>query len=453
MEKINNVKVTVLMPCLNVGKYIGKCLDSVLNQTMKELEIFCIDAGSTDGTLEILEEYAAKDERITIIHSDVKSYGYQMNLGVAKAQGEYIGIVETDDFVETDMFESLYQNIKGTQADYIKGTAMEFYEVNGMFVRTCPHIPCAALKENEIVEINPSKEPHIFITDNFLWNGIYKTQLLKQIQFRETPGAAYQDIGVLFKIATTAKKAIYINKNVYLYRQNNMTASSYNKKSLMFVDGEYTNIIDNYLDDLGDLWKKICYKKLTWLIIDRFEIMAGSGVYWEESINSMKGIADKMRLALNKQIIGKGDYTNDYWEKLQLFMRNPYELFILESNLLQQEIKYIQSIYDFIGNQEVILFGSGNWGKYLASLLLICFGIKIKAFWDNDESKWNQSINDIKIEKPKKLTVENCVYIITNKQHADSIHHQLINMGVNKKDIMEYHMDIDTRLYRCISIV
>ncbi len=93
----------------------------------------------------------------------------------------------------------------------------------------------------------------------------------------------------------------------------------------------------------------------------------------EESINAMKGIADKMRLALNKQIIGKGDYTNDYWEKLQLFMRNPYELFILESNLLQQEIKYIQSIYDFIGNQEVILFGSGNWGKYLAKFVVDLF--------------------------------------------------------------------------------
>ena len=250
MEKMNNVKVTILMPCLNVAKYIGKCIDSVLNQTMKELEILCIDAGSADGTLEILEKYADIDKRITIIHSNVKSYGYQMNLGVAKAQGEYIGIVETDDFVETDMYENLYQGIHKTEADYIKGTAMLFYELNGMFITTDSYIPCNMLSKKEIVEINPSEESDIFMTDNFLWNGIYKTSFLKQIQFRETLGAAYQDIGVLFKIASTAKKAIYINKNVYLYRQNNMTASSYNKKSLMFVDGEYTNIIDNYLDGL-----------------------------------------------------------------------------------------------------------------------------------------------------------------------------------------------------------
>ena len=116
-----------------------------------------------------------------------------------------------------------------------------------------------------------------------------------------------------------------------------MTASSYNKKKLNVCRWRIYQYYRQLSDDLGDLWKKICYKKLTWLIIDRFEIMAGSGVYWEESINAMKGIADKMRLALNKQIIGKGDYTNDYWEKLQLFRRNPYELFILESNLLQQE--------------------------------------------------------------------------------------------------------------------
>lgn len=97
------------MPSYNVGIYIGECIESVVSQTLKDIEIICVDAGSTDGTLEILEEYAAKDERIRLLHSDMKSYGHQMNMGLASACGEYIGIVETDDFIAPDMYEELYR--------------------------------------------------------------------------------------------------------------------------------------------------------------------------------------------------------------------------------------------------------------------------------------------------------------------------------------------------------
>lgn len=98
-------KVTVLLPSLNVAGFIEECLISVTGQTLKELEILCIDAGSTDGTLEILESYAKKDKRIRVLHSDRKSYGYQINKGMDMALGEYLGIVETDDYIAENMYE------------------------------------------------------------------------------------------------------------------------------------------------------------------------------------------------------------------------------------------------------------------------------------------------------------------------------------------------------------
>ena len=88
-----NIKISVILPSLNVGTYIEECLHSVIKQTLTDIEIICVDAGSTDGTLEILEKYAAEDERITVIRATKKSYGYQMNLGIDAARGEYIGIV------------------------------------------------------------------------------------------------------------------------------------------------------------------------------------------------------------------------------------------------------------------------------------------------------------------------------------------------------------------------
>ena len=93
------VRVSVILPSLNVAGYIEKAYKSVVRQTLEEIEIICIDAGSTDGTWDIIESVASKDDRITAIQSPVKSYGYQVNMGIDMACGEYIGILETDDYV------------------------------------------------------------------------------------------------------------------------------------------------------------------------------------------------------------------------------------------------------------------------------------------------------------------------------------------------------------------
>ena len=94
---IVNVKVSVILPSLNVARYIRECMDSVLSQSLQELEIICVDAESVDGTRELLNEYAGKDSRITVLNSNVKSYGKQVNIGLEYASGEYIAILETDD--------------------------------------------------------------------------------------------------------------------------------------------------------------------------------------------------------------------------------------------------------------------------------------------------------------------------------------------------------------------
>ena len=113
-------KVSIIMPSLNVASYIEKCVESVINQTMSDIEILCVDAGSTDGTWEILKKYAEKDQRIRLLTSAKRSYGYQMNLGLREAVGEYIGIVETDDFILPEMYEVLYTCAKEQDAEFVK---------------------------------------------------------------------------------------------------------------------------------------------------------------------------------------------------------------------------------------------------------------------------------------------------------------------------------------------
>ena len=134
---MNQTKISVIMPSLNVSKYIKQCLQSVLNQTLEDIEIICVDGGSTDGTLDIIQQYVKKDNRVKLIHSDIKSYGYQMNLGIKEASGDYIGIVETDDYIQSDMYERLYDVVVGNpeeEIDFVKGSYNQIAECKGKVI-------------------------------------------------------------------------------------------------------------------------------------------------------------------------------------------------------------------------------------------------------------------------------------------------------------------------------
>ena len=120
-------KVSIVIPCYNVEKYLRQCLDSVINQTLRELEIICVNDGSKDSTLSILQEYAEKDSRIKIIDKPNGGYGESMNRGFDMATGEYLGIIESDDYADLDMFEKLYHCAKTYELDVVKSGFYYYY--------------------------------------------------------------------------------------------------------------------------------------------------------------------------------------------------------------------------------------------------------------------------------------------------------------------------------------
>ena len=117
-NKINYTpKVSVIIPVYNVEEYLRECLDSVVNQTLKEIEIICVDDGSTDNSLEILKEYAKKDSRITVITQQNLHAGVARNAGLAVARGEYLSFLDSDDFFELNMLEETYEVAKTENSD------------------------------------------------------------------------------------------------------------------------------------------------------------------------------------------------------------------------------------------------------------------------------------------------------------------------------------------------
>ena len=120
--------VSVLIPCFNVERYLRECLDSVVNQTLRDLEIICVNDGSTDATPDILREYAARDSRILLIDKQNSGYGDSMNRALDAASGDYIGIVESDDRADPAMFETLHDLAVKFDCDLVKSN---FYSLRG----------------------------------------------------------------------------------------------------------------------------------------------------------------------------------------------------------------------------------------------------------------------------------------------------------------------------------
>lgn len=228
-------KITVLVPCYNVEKYIEECLWSIHNQTYPHLEILCINDGSTDNTLEILKKFECVDSRIRIINKANSGYGASMNIGLNQATGDYIGIVESDDFIEPVMFELLIKQAIEHDLDIVRACYFQFRTSDGS----------NELIKNDFVPKNeifcPIKNQSPFYQAPAIWAAIYRRGMLNDnnIRFLETPGASFQDTSFAFKAYCCAKRFLMIDDGVLHYRIDNENSSVNNPEKVFCVCDEY----------------------------------------------------------------------------------------------------------------------------------------------------------------------------------------------------------------------
>lgn len=243
-------KVSVIVPVFNVKTYLRECLDSILAQTLTDIEVICGDGGSTDGSLEIIQEYAQKDSRINYITKERSGYGQSMNDCMAMARGEYIGIVESDDAIEPDTYEVLYDLAKKNDLDWIRGDIYYYY--SGM-----PE--GKQLKRESIIYggefyntvLNPQTDYRPYKSGLRTWSGIYKTAFLREhdIQHNETPGGSYQDVGFYLKTLYYANRVYFVNKAFYKWRQDNPGSSvHYDSAKLVEKSLKEWHLNREYLD-------------------------------------------------------------------------------------------------------------------------------------------------------------------------------------------------------------
>lgn len=219
--------ISVLVPIYNMASYLHKCLFSIVNQTYKNLEIICINDGSTDDSLEIIKEFAGLDQRIKIINKANSGYGNSMNCGLEAATGDYIGIVESDDFIAPGMYAELVNLSQNGTVDIIK---CNFYD----YFLDAPR-QAVAIVNRERKHIESSKKPFTF-RDNpdfsfghpSVWSAIYKRSLIEdnKIRFREVKGGGWVDNPFFYETLVNAKSIMWTQKPLYYYLKTNPSSSS-----------------------------------------------------------------------------------------------------------------------------------------------------------------------------------------------------------------------------------
>jgi len=206
-----DVKISVIVPVYNTSQYLKKCLESLLNQTLKEIEIICVDDGSTDNSIDILNEYCKKDNRIKIFTQQNKGPSAARNVGIEAAKGEYIGFIDSDDWIDVDFYEKLYNSITSTNSDIAIATILRTYE------------------KTKKIRVKYDKEETYFKLEDkikvcnipkccYVWNKLYKKELIKNIKFQE--GMYYEDVLWTLPVIKKSQKLTTVPDITYYYRAN-----------------------------------------------------------------------------------------------------------------------------------------------------------------------------------------------------------------------------------------
>ncbi len=263
-------KLSIIIPYRNVENYLSKCLSSVVNQTLKDIEIICINDSSTDNSEEIVKEFAKEDKRILTLNTNEPSgQAYARNIGLTIASGEYVGFVDADDWAELDMFEKMYNRAKEFQTDITMCQTQLYDDKTGEVIHTDyydlknlekfkDNVFCPNETKNEILNINV-----------VLWNKIYRREYLELTGEKFPEGFIYEDLPFFFGTYLKAKRINIVWESLYHYRQNRKFSTMQNSDKKIYDRIPMVSLTYNKLKQ-ADFYKEKEVEILSWIVDDIF---------------------------------------------------------------------------------------------------------------------------------------------------------------------------------------
>jgi glycosyltransferase involved in cell wall biosynthesis len=231
--------VSVIVPVYDNARFLRRCLDSLRRQMLKDIEVVCIDDGSTDGSSQILAAYASADTRFRVISKANSGYGASMNRGLEEARGDFVGIVEADDFASVSMYRRLLATACRFDADVVRSNYFEHEQGSLTRVRDRRLEVFAGLPYGR--PFDPYEHQGVFHVRPCIWTGLYRRSFLERfdIRFLETPGASFQDTSFNFKVWASARRAVLLKSALLHYRIDNSASSVRSCDKVYAVCAEY----------------------------------------------------------------------------------------------------------------------------------------------------------------------------------------------------------------------
>ena len=232
-------KISVIIPIYNVEEYLDKCIKSIINQSYRNLEIILVNDGSTDNSLSICNRYKKNDNRIILINKKNGGLSSARNAGMEVATGQYISFIDGDDYIDLDMYESIYKIIELKKPDIVEVGVNYIYKDRVDY-----------MKERELT-VNNIKALEYFLNRNEIFkamacNKVYKKEVLKKIKFKE--GYIHEDAFFTYKVFLNAKKISHLGLSKYNYvqqREGSIMNESFTKKRIVVLEAfeERSNIL------------------------------------------------------------------------------------------------------------------------------------------------------------------------------------------------------------------
>lgn len=215
--------ISLIIPVYNTEKLLGKCLESVINQTYSDMEIICIDDGSTDKSGQIIDEYAKKDDRIIVIHKENGGESSARNAGLLRSTGDYIGFMDCDDWIEKDMYETLVKTMEENDADMVAASWFKSYDDEEKEAVNLKQVEDGVFNRDKLLRYLYERDTYQGFA--YMWDKLYKRKVLTEkngnmLLFDENIQLG-GDVIYLAKAALNCKKAVYVPKGMYHYYQRN----------------------------------------------------------------------------------------------------------------------------------------------------------------------------------------------------------------------------------------
>lgn len=303
-------RVTIVTAIYNAASYLDKYFDSLLNQTLKEIEIICVNNASTDNSLEILQKFAANDNRITVINNKENNVGGAINQAIKIAKSIYICPIDQDDWVDVNMFKTLIDYSENETADMVCSDYYEYFNEND--IRKVINIP------HEIANSSEEIKKHILLKGGRLFTNIIKKELFESNSLFYPENLFYPDNAIAAALYCMSKKIVKVNEHFHFYRIGN-TSLTRRKDNYRFFDRlETANIMlenmkrcglyENYKEEVDYAYYKLFYKNSITGSFSRFTQFPVKYINHIKSEFKLKGIKINNNIYFKKRHITYEDF-------------------------------------------------------------------------------------------------------------------------------------------------